>query len=51
MGYIVTYKQGRTPYHTEPYVNYELANERAEVLRLLTSDLKIEDIQIKIVYF
>ena len=51
MGYIVTYKQGGTPYRTEPYANYELANERAEVLRLLTSDLKIEDIQIKIVYF
>ena len=32
-------------------MNYELANERAEVLRLLASDLKIEDIQIKIVYF
>ena len=51
MAYIVKYKQGGTPYRTEPYLTYELANMKKEVLELLAGDIGLTDIEIVPVFF
>lgn len=51
MAYIVTYKQGGTPYRTEPYLTYELASIKKEVLELLAGDIGLTDIKIVPVVF
>lgn len=51
MGYVVRYKQGGTPYRTEPYFTYEMAKVKKEVLELLAGDIGLTDIEIVEVYF